>query len=203
MKTISDYRTETLVLLGDAAGRRYSETQLNTAIRQALSMLRKYLPNKDTIEKTVAAVNGREITLVWSPTPDAEILTIRNANGEVLTAADYRTGTRTYLQFYNSPMIPGVGDTLSLEIGLPHTIKNLDSATDTTVPDDLFLTVCTGAAGYALQIRARSVTEVFGKRPEDTERLLEEADRMIAQYSGDLRGLLDVFDPMPRGGFKP
>ena len=182
MKTISDYRTETLILLGDTAGRRYSEAQLDTAIRQALSMLRKYLPQKETVEKAVAAANGREIILNWCPASDAEILTIRNAGGEVLTAADYRTGTRMYLQFYNSPMIPAAGDTLTLELGLPHTIKNLDQSETTTVPDDLYLTVCTGAAGYALQIRARSVTEVFGKRPEDTERLIEEGRHLETEF---------------------
>ena len=127
MKTINDYRAETLIILGDTAGRRYSEAILDTAIRQALEMLRKYLPNKDTEEAAV-------------------------------------------------------GDLLSLELGMPHRIKDLDGSTTTTVPEDLLLTVCTGAAGYALQIRARSVTEVFGKRPEDTDKLLREGRHLETQF---------------------
>ena len=63
MKTISDYRAETLIILGDTAGRRYSEAILDTTIRQALGMLRKYLPNKDTEEVAAAAVNGSEVVL--------------------------------------------------------------------------------------------------------------------------------------------
>ena len=182
MKTISDYRAETLIILGDTAGRRYSESILDTAIRQALGMLRKYLPNKDTEEVTAAAVSGSEVVLNWCPASTAEILTIRNAAGEVLTAADYRTGARTYLQFYNTRSIPGVGDVLSLELGMPHRIKDLDGSETTTVPEDLLLTVCTGAAGYALQIRARSVTEVFGKRPEDTDKQLREGRHLETQF---------------------
>ena len=186
MKTISDYRAETLIILGDTAGHRYSEAILDTAIRQALGMLRKYLPNKDTEEVTAAAVSGSEVVLNWCPASTAEILTIRNAAGEVLTAADYRTGARTYLQFYNTRSIPGVGDLLSLELGMPHRIKDLDGSETTTVPEDLLLTVCTGAAGYALQIRARSVTEVFGKRPEDTVRLIEQSNTLIGDYLEEL-----------------
>ncbi len=182
MKTISDYRSETLVLLGDTAGRRYSETILDTAVRQALDLLRKYLPDKETEAVTAAAREGQEIVLNWCPASTAEILTIRNAGGTVLTAADYRTGARTYLQFYNTPSVPEVGDTLTIELGLPHRIKGLDGSETTTVPEDLMLTVCTGAAGYALQIRARSVTEVFGKRPEDTERLLSESRYLETQF---------------------
>ena len=158
MKTISDYRSETLILLGDTAGRRYSE-----------------------------------------------ILTIRNAAGEVLTAADYRTGARTYLQFYNTPSVPEVGDTLTIELGQPHRIKGLDGSETTTVPEDLMLTVCTGAAGYALQIRARSVTEVFGKRPEDTERLLSESRLLETQFIAALDFAAFAAsvhrDPWPGPGF--
>ena len=182
MKTISDYRAETLILLGDAAGRRYSEAQLDTAIRQALDQLRKYVPRKDTETKVVASVDGTEAVLDWCPSSVTEILTIRNAGGDVLDAADYRTGLKTYLQFYNTRPVPAAGDTLSLELGLPHKIKNLDSATETSVPEDLFLTVCLGAAGYALQIRARSVTEVFGKRPEDTDKLIREGCHLETQF---------------------
>lgn len=201
MKTISEYRAETLILLGDTAGRRYSEAQLDTAIRQALLTLKKYVPRKETVKVKAASSENREVVLNWCPGPDAEILTIRNEGGEILTASDYRTGQRTYLEFYNSRSIPAAGDPLTLELGVPHCIRGLDDSQTTTIPEDLFLTVCTGAAGYALHIRARSVTEVFGKRPEDTERLISEGNKLIRDYTAELRGLLDVFDPLPHGGF--
>ncbi len=182
MKTISEYRTETLILLGDTAGRRYSEAQLNTAIRQAMATLKKYIPRKETVKVKAASSDRGEVVLNWCPGSDAEILTIRNEGGEILTASDYRTGQRTYLEFYNSRSIPAAGDPLTLELGLPHCIRGLDGSQNTTIPEDLFLTVCTGAAGYALQIRARSVTEVFGKRPEDTERLISEGRHLETQF---------------------
>lgn len=201
MKTISEYRAETLILLGDAAGRRYSEAQLDTAVRQALGMLKKYLPRKETVKVKAASSEHGEVVLNWCPGTDAEILTIRNEGGEVLSASDYRTGVKTYLEFYNSRNIPAAGDALTLELGLPHSIRGLDEGQNTTIPEDLFMTVCTGSAGYALLIRARSVTEVFGKRPEDTERLISEGNKLLRDYTAELRGLLDVFDPLPHGGF--
>ena len=53
MKTISDYRAETLIILGDTAGRRYSEAILDTAIRLASSMT----------DYTALAARPRKITL--------------------------------------------------------------------------------------------------------------------------------------------
>ena len=41
MKTITDYRAEMLLMLGDTAGRRYSEAQLDSALRQALDRAKK------------------------------------------------------------------------------------------------------------------------------------------------------------------
>ena len=64
------------------------------------------------------------------------------------------------------------------------------------------LTVCGGAAGYAMQIRARSVTEVFGKRPEDTDHLISQGDELIDAFLLDLHGRQKVLDPLPRGGFE-
>ena len=205
MKTISEYRAETLVLLGDAAGRRYSEAQLDTAVRQALGTLKKYLPRKETVKVKAASSERGEVVLNWCPGSDAEILTIRNDSGEVLNASDYRTGVKTYLEFYNSRNIPAAGDALTLELGLPHCIRGLDESQNTTIPEDLFETVCMGSAGYALLIRTRSVTEVFGKRPEDTERLISEGRHLETQYIAALD--LAAFeasihrDPWPGPGF--
>ena len=47
--------------------------------------------------------------------------------------------------------------------------------------------VSSGAAGYAMRMRARSVTEVFGKRPEDREALSSQANRLITDYIKELK----------------
>ena len=83
---------------------------------------------------------------------------------------------------YGYPSIPEAGTKLQLTLGCPHTIKGLDDAQQTTAADAHALTIAAGASGYAMQIRARSVTEVFGKRPEDREALMQQADQMIAAF---------------------
>ena len=70
---------------------------------------------------------------------------------------------------------------------LPVWIKGLDDAQQTTAADAHALTIAAGASGYAMQIRARSVTEVFGKRPEDREALMQQADQMIAAFLNQMK----------------
>ena len=50
-----------------------------------------------------------------------------------------------------------------------------------------------------MQIRARSVTEVFGKRPEDREALMTQADDLIKEFINELNlvALNDSFNYSP------
>ncbi len=200
MKTVEDYRAETRIILGDTAGKRYSEAQLDTALRQALDRLNKCRPVKVTYKVRVAERETRDVILNWCPGYDADILTARNESGEWLDAADYRTGGKTYLTIYGG-RIPEPGESLLLEVTGAHTISGLDNAGQTTVPDSLMLTVCTGAAGYAMRIRARSVTEVFGKRPEDTDKLILQSSFLLADFEADLElrslSAMTALDPWP------
>lgn len=200
MKTITEYREAVLTILGDSTGRRYSESQLDMAIQEALGRLNSYRPNKETVKVKIAEMRGPEAVLRWVPEPSAEILTVRGENGRWYNAADYRTGGKTYIQFYGDA-IPEDGETLALELTRPHIIQGLNGE-QTTVPAGLSLTVCSGAAGYAMRIRARSVTEVFGKRPEDTVRLIDQSNTLIGEYLAELgRDTLIAHDPLPRGGW--
>ena len=205
MKTLSDYHCLLYLLLGDAGGRRYTTDTLNMALRQALETVRKYCPNKKTVKAAIAKSNGPQSVLNWFPAPDEEILNVRTDTGKPLTAAIYRTGGKTILIFYGPGPRPAAGDKLQVELSLCHTIRDLDGAAQTTVPDSLANTVCTGAAANALRMRARSVTEVFGKRPEDVERLMQQADLMDRFFINQLKELLwkekTKHDPWPRHGF--
>ena len=203
MKGVEEYRRECRVLLGDAAGRRYSDEMLDMGLREALGVYRSYCPRKETVMQRAQAVDGMSVMLPAPPLdPGVEILTVRDADtGLWLEFAVYTTDRNTYINCYSGP-VPAAGARLSLELSCPHFIKGLDEHPVTTVPDAHSVTVCSGAAGYAMRIRARSVTEVFGKRPEDREALMNQADQMITEYFEALSRLRPaVFDPMPRGGF--
>jgi len=147
MKNVSDYRAEMLTILGDPAGRRYREAELDLALRQALQTLGDCRPYPDP---------DRDNACPW---PDER---------------GFRIG-------------------------------GLDGAAQTTIPDSLMLTVCTGAAGYAMLIRARAVTEVFGKRPEDREALTAQGESLIRDFLSELlaaaREAYLRSDPWPGKGF--
>ncbi len=204
MKSAAEYRAGVLTLLGDVSGRRYLENQVNMALETALRVLDTYKPAKEPAKIRVAAVRGREAVLKWQPADGSKILSIRNEDGSKwYDASYYRTGAWTYLEFYGEGS-PGEGEFLLLEVSVPHMIQGLNGER-TTVPEDQFLTVCSGAAGYAMRIRARSVTEVFGKRPEDTERLIEQSETLVTEYLQQLRDeSADIgryIDPWPYRGF--
>ena len=203
MKNISHYRAAMLTILGDAGGRRYSEAVLDMGLKQALQVLCAFVPNKETVKIRVTKISGNQAETGYPP--PGEILTIRDRNGAWLNGVPYRTMGKLYLNFYGDGPRPAAGDELMLEVAEEHTIAGLAGDVQTTVPENLMLTVCTGAAGYAMQIRARSVTEVFGKRPEDTENLQQQADVLITRYHEELQGVMrkSFFrsHPWPYSGF--
>ena len=211
MKTVSEYRTAVLTVLGDPGGRRYSEEQIDLALKEALGKLGSFRPNRETVKVKIAQMRGKEAVIKWVPDPSSDVLTVRDESGHWYCAADYRTGGRMYLQLYGD-VFAGEGDTLLLEISHPHTIQGLGGETSTTVPESLSLTVAAGAAGSAMRIRARSVTEVFedtavgsDKGEEDTERLIEQSEILIGEYLAEL-GEADFRDamhlsPWPLRGF--
>lgn len=201
MKTVSDFRADMLVVLGDATGRRYSESMMDMGLREALTHYRAYCPRKETVKKRVSAVDGLSVILPGFLDAGIDILTVRDESGAWLEYGEYRTSEKVYLNCYSGDL-PVVGSMLTLELSCPHTIKDLDEAKVTTVPELHSLCLVTGATGYAMRIRARSVTEVFGKRPEDREALSHQADGLIADFTRQLSYLQPAAaDPLPRGGF--
>lgn len=203
MKTIEDYRADMLTILGDSAGRRYSENMLDAGIREALGPYRAFFPNKNSIIMRVTEIDGISVALSGLLPPDADILTARIEAGLWLEYSVYRTDQKLYLNLQPNSPVPAVGDNLKMEVSAPHCIKGLNNATMTTVPDPHEFVICKGASGYAMRIRARSVTEVFGKRPEDRAALMEQADSLVTEYFSDLSQLQpSVYDPLPRGGFE-
>ena len=185
MKTVEDFRAGCLTLLGDAAGRRYSVSMLDMSLREALASYGAYCPRKEPVTVTAARVTGSvvEIDNVLVP---GDVLTVRNEAGEWLEHAEYRSGPTLSMTIGAGCSVPSAGDRLRLEVSVPHRIRGLDDAQQTTVPDVHAVTVMKGAACHALRMRARSVTEVFGKRPEDRAALTDQADALELEFCRDL-----------------
>ena len=110
MKTISEYRTAVLTVLGDPGGRRYSEEQIDLALKEALGKLGTFRPNRETVKVKIAELRGKEAVIKWVPDPSSDVLTVRDESGHWYCAADYRTGGRMYLQLYGDVFVAAAGD---------------------------------------------------------------------------------------------
>ena len=200
MKDISDYRRDVKIFLGDTGGRRYTDSQLDMGFREALDQFRHSWPHKDVIRVKVAEMEGNTAVIKSIFDPGTEIISIRNESGQFLDAADYSTVGKLYLSFMGEDRV-NAGDTLLLEISSPHMIKGLDNATNTTIPDNYTMILIKGAAAASMRIRARSIAEVFGKRPEDGENIEAQSQDIWESFLRELKRLERVSDPLPRGGF--
>lgn len=188
MRTIEEYRAGCLVMLGDAAGRRYTPEMLDAGFRDALQMYWLYCPGKRTLRQQVAEVKGNRFLLPAFPGGSGSIVSILDKAGNRLSCSENRTERGLYLTLFGGKR-PSVGDILLLELTVPHTIRGLDGANVTTVPDLHGSVLTRGAAAAAMNIRARSVTEVFGKRPEDRAALTEQAEAMRRDFIARLNDL--------------
>lgn len=200
MKDISDYRNDAKIFLGDAGGRRYADNLLDMGFREALERFRQSCPHKENIKVTVSAIDGGTAIINFMADPDAEILSVRDQNNHFLDCGDYTAGGKLYLTFNGEDQVKA-GDSLMLEIALPHLIKGLDDASQTNFPDKYAMILIKGASAASMRIRARSITEVFGKRPEDGENLISQSQEMWESFLRDLHRLEKTYDPLPRGGF--
>ncbi len=80
-------------------------------------------------------------------------------------------------------------------------------AAEDGIPSAHAVEICRGAAGYAMQIRAAAVTEVFGRRSEDVRSLLQQGETLCGRYRKTLAALslTETGNPaLPDGaGFPP
>lgn len=190
MNTFEDYKAFVLAILGDEKQKRYGDDMLRTALRMALADYDRYLPRRTEIAVTVSRNDGNRLYLDWVPALDQTILSIRrsgagSARGRFGTAVPRflyeRISTGSLITLFNQEPV-AKGEKLILQLSGHHTIEALSEASDTSVPDGHADILCQGAAGYAMQIRASAVGEVFGKRIEDYNNLLQQGKLMIGRF---------------------
>ncbi len=190
MKSFEDYKAFVLAMLGDQKQKRYSDDLIKTALRMALADYDRYLPRRMEVSVTVSRSNGNRLYLDWVPALDQTISGIRRSGsgstrgyfGTAVPRFLYeRISTGSLITLFNQEPV-AKGEKLILQLSGHHTIETLSEASDTSVPDGHADMLCQGAAGYAMQIRASAVGEVFGKRVEDYNNLLQQGKLMIGRF---------------------
>ena len=173
MKDLDAFRGAMRVFLGDTGERRYTAAALDLALREALAQLDMYVPRVEKVRVTIEHGFVRPFSAV------GEVMCLRRENGALVPFDDEGGFLRIY------PPLPD-GTKLLAELKLPHTIRGLDDETATTVPNALTGTIASGASAFAMRIRVRTVTEIFGKRPEDAENLLAQADDLLKEFIAEM-----------------
>ncbi len=177
------------LLVNDPGKMRFSDDLLTSAIRQALEQVNLRLPQVLISEYTVAA-SGREQALTGLPgclflvrlvVPGLDI----NHELEPDEQFSYTLTDGIPTLHFAGSFIPQAGMVLQVHFAAAHTLEGLDEAESTSLPESCEPALVNGAAGYAYALRAASLAETYGTRPEDAARLLD-ASRIF----------LDTFDRM-------
>lgn len=197
--TYADLKTRVLQLAGETTGTKYADTLVQEAFRQALSDYSMVVPQvKEYLFTVITTGRDQALTAIVDALYFIGIIYPYTS-----TAPDVLTKD---LQFYSTlggPTIHFSGDTDTVPIAgqqilvkyaASHLIKDLDSATTTTLPvkhEDIF---ALGAAAHAMTIRMQTIIEQYGGRTADADRLEKQAQTYYAEFKSKLSGLVN-FQP--------
>jgi hypothetical protein len=178
MITLTTLKTRILEVLQDSSGRRFNDSTLTEALRQAIDLVNQKLPNIVSTSFTVTAA-GRDqaisgldeclyiISLCVNPDDSS------GRELEPESGFSYRYKEGVPVLHFPGRLIPQAGDVLRITSAARHTLAGLDSATETTLPSACVTALVNGAAGQACLLRAGLLCETYGARPAEATRLLD------------------------------
>ena len=192
MSDLAYYQTRILETLGDAAGARYDTATINLGLRTALARYSLVSPEIIKEEFTFTA-DGRDHTLSLAGISGSAngLVDVLEVNYPFTTGQENPTAVSGFHQYFTSgsPAIhisedppPDTDDKIQLTYSVTHTIKDLDSATTSTIKPHHIYGIIQGAAAYAALTRSGQVSEAFGSRASDTEKLSEWATAQIVMF---------------------
>jgi hypothetical protein len=181
---LADIRDRVEARLQDASNARWSTDDLDEAIRTALEQYSKYNP-QHTLGTIALSAAGREIDIssltgllrvekVWwdydssDPTYPPNYRQFEVWPGDVL--------------FIDDREEPAAGQTVRVWYTKLHTIEDLDSATETTIPEDDEGTIVTGACHFAAQMRAVELAEDLTHHDDVVKNLRQYADEQGTNF---------------------
>jgi len=158
--TLTTLRDRLEQTLQDTGNTKWTTTNLDEAIRQALAVYSEYLPYRAVTTLTLT-VAGREL----------DISTITYNTIERVwwdydsTNPDHPPHWRTFetwpgdILFVNDPDEPAIGDKVRIWHTTDHTLTDLDAATATTLPTRHESLLVQGASGFAAAARRITILE--------------------------------------------
>jgi hypothetical protein len=193
MSALAEYRTNILELLNDPDNDRFTNDQVDAALRWALVQYTKHRPliatySLDTDGKRVIELpddfDAIHITDVELFNDDIEL--IRKLGFEA-----WKSDESWFVEVPGGP-IPA-DEVLTITYTAPNTIDDLDGAAGTTIPPEDEHLVQVGAAGHALFTRAASGIEANNLNDDTAQRLMQLAHDDLEFYNAALT-------PSPKSG---
>lgn len=194
MTKIDDINMQIRVLLDDSAATRFSDNLLAHALSQALEEIHQRVPCILNAEHTVTlagrdqplpALTGcRYLISVTQVLADGSRRTLEPESGFTYTL---NAGTPT-LHFLGG-VLPTVGDLLNVEYCAVYTIEGYAGESSTTLPVALENALIEGSAAHACILRAGSLVEGYGRRGDESARLMEIGRRWEQNFTRALNGL--------------
>lgn len=191
MSALASYRTAVLQLLDDTGLLRYTNLQVDQALRWALGQYSRSRPIMRTYSADGAGTYILELPADFTA---FNITRIQMDDGtdpptEVAFKAFYRDES-WYVE--TTERLLASSDTVTVTYDAPHTIDDLDSAAGTTIPDAHEWLIQVGAAGYAARMRAVSRAETVNMQPEVRKQLMEMANQFLTEFSCGIKTVQEV-----------
>ena len=196
-------KTEILRICGDPNGRRYDESLIVTAIQDALTDMNAFCPHRNFIVTTILSVSGKSVIIPYLPTYGSQRIRAiaPESPSNAKDAASHSVQTALALRNQYALILSDArhkfhgGDRIVLTVLDHYTVAGFKNGIETNIPESLEFPFCNGAAGYAMQTRAASITEVFGKRVEDHQNLMSHGRRLIEEFRKRLGEADRAFQP--------
>ena len=194
MTKLSDINIQARILLDDSGATRYSDNLLALALGQALAEINQRAPRILNAEHTVS-VAGRDQPLpALSGCRYLISITVPKDDGssrefEPETSFTYALTAGVPMLHFLGPYIPAAGDCFVLSYCAGYTIEGFDAEIATTLPDSLENALIIGTAARACALRAGSLVEGYGRRGDESARLMEISRNWEKAFQSALNGV--------------
>lgn len=210
--SLSTLLASTRQTLSDPTGTRFDDAMLTDAIRMAL---REYNQTNPQLRREAITLSGTGRTVHLSTISGlVNVVKVNFPEGHSSKYLPYQiqdTLTGPIILFAGE-LIPSMGDTITVDYTVFHTIAGLDGAAVTTLPTTHLDLLAQGAVGIALILHTQSLVEAYGGRPADIEKLADLSTTFLEAFRKTLPHLqntqqadyppgffLDGFDQQARG----
>lgn len=180
MNDLENLKDRVRQILDDGGDSRFSETLLENAVRQAMARLDDKLPQMRVMEHTVVSP-GRDQVLSGLQHPLFLVKLVRldamedDREREIDAGVTFTLNGESGLLHFGGGLIPQTGDRFLVHYAAGNILAGLDEAETTSLPEAAIPALECASAGMACLLRSAAVSEAYGARPGESNRLTQQS----------------------------